>query len=293
MLLAARRLEWDLIHEGASELRRHVAGTDPALSVKAALGLRLPWLLARDPTHQDEWLALLFGEQVADSATKATWEAYLLYSRFFSDTAALLAREYQAAVMALEPRPQEERGRPRDEDEQLGIHIAMAHLLALPAEDEGQWLHEFYARAAGWLRGRVTRWIAEQAASDEAGEGVRARARAFLAERVELADPDADREELKAVSWVSAASDHEHDVLRVLVLPALEKTRGETENEAGAARLAARLSTDDPPSAARVLQLLVAGDPWRSLPHVAGAELRQALELLMGEPTRPAPSLRT
>jgi hypothetical protein len=30
-----------------------------------------------------------------------------------------------------------------------------------------------------------------------------------------------------------------------------------------------------------VLQLLVAGDPWRSLPHVAGVELRQALELVM------------
>ena len=157
---------------------------------------------------------MLFGDLVADSARKATWEAYLLYSRFFSDTAALLAREYQAAVMALEPRPQEERGRPRDEDEQLGIHVAMAHLLALPAEEEGRWLHEFFARAAGWLRGRVTRLIAEQAASDNVGEEVRARARAFLAERVELADPDVDGEELKAISWVSAASDHEREVLR-------------------------------------------------------------------------------
>ena len=282
LLLAARRLEWGPIHEGTSELLRHVARTDRALAVKAAMGLRLPWLLARDPDHQDEWLALLFGETVAASARKATWEAYLLYSRFFSDTATLLAREYQAAVMALEPRPQEERGRPRDEDEQLGTHVAMAHLLALPVEEEGRWLREFFARAAGWLRGRVTRWIAEQAASDNVGEEVRARARAFLAERVEVADPDADREELKAISWVSAASDHGREVVRALLLPALEKTRGETENEAGAARLAARLSTDDPQSAARLLQLLVAGDPWRSLPHVAGAELREALEQLIG-----------
>jgi hypothetical protein len=281
LLLQAQRLSRAPIHQGASELLRHVARTDRALSVRAALGLRLPWLLARDPAHQDEWLALLFGELVSESARKATWEAYLLYSRFFSDTAALLAGEYRAAVLALEPRPQEERGRPRDEDEQLGIHVAMAHLLALPAEEDGRWLHEFFARAAGWLRGRVTRWIAEQAASDNVGEEVRARARSFLAERVEVADPDVDGEELKAVSWISAASDHEPEVLRALLLPALEKTRGETENEAGAARLAARLSTDEPVSAARVLQLLVAGDPWRSLPHVAGVELRQALGQLM------------
>ena len=42
VLLAARRLEWGPIHEGTSELLRHVARTDRALSVKAAMGLRLP-----------------------------------------------------------------------------------------------------------------------------------------------------------------------------------------------------------------------------------------------------------
>lgn len=282
LLLEARRLGWETLLDGASESLRHVARSDPARSVKAALGLRLPWILARDSAHQEEWLDLLFGDGVPESAKQATWQAYLLYSRFFSDTAALLAREYGAAVMALEPRPQEEGGRPRDEDEQLGIHVATAHLLALPAEGAGRWLHKFYTKAAGWLRGRVTRWIAQQAASDDDGEEIRARARAFLAERVESGDPDADGEELKAVSWVSAASDQEGEVLRKILLPALEKTRGETENEAGTARLAARMATTDPRSAGRVLQLLVAGDPWRSLPHVAGAELREALDRLMG-----------
>jgi hypothetical protein len=277
LLLEARKLGWERLRESVSEALRDTARTDPARSVRAALGLRLPWILARDPDHHGEWLVLLFGDTVADVAKQATWQAYLLYSRFFSDTAALLARQYDAAVAALEPRPHDERGRPRDEDERLGIHVAMAHLLALPVEDAGQWLRGFYARSAGWLRGRVTRWVAAQAASDDVGDEVRARARAFLAERVQSGDAEADREELEAISWVSGASDREGEVLRTILLPALEKTRGETENQTGAGRLAARMATADPPSAARVLQLLVAGDPWRSLPHVASAELRDAL----------------
>jgi hypothetical protein len=280
LLLEARRAGWTTVLDGASESLRRVASADSARSVRAAFGLRLPWLLARDVARQGEWLELLFGDTVPDPARRTTWQGYLLYSRFFPDTAALLAAQYQQAVMALEPRPQDERGRPRDEDEQLGIHVAMAHLLTMPPAVEGGWLHEFYERAAGWLRGRVTRWIAEQAASDEAGDEIRARARVFLAERVAAADSAADAEELKAVSWIAAASDHERDVLVGIVLPALEKTGGETENEPGAAALAARRSTTDPRSAARVIQLLVAGDPWRSLPHVAAAELRQALDQL-------------
>lgn len=281
LLLEARRAGWTTVLEAASDALRHVAAADPARSVRAAFGLRLPWLLARDVGYQGEWLELLFGDAVPEPAKRTTWRGYLLYSRFFPDTAALVAGQYQHAVMALEPRAQDEHGRPRDEDEQLGIHVAMAHLLALPPEADGRWLREFYQRAAGWLRGRVTRWLAEQAASDEASDEIRARARAFLAERVAAADAELDTDELKAVSWIAGASDHEHDVLVDIVLPALEKAHGETENEPGAAALAARRSTTDPRSAARVLQLLVAGDPWRSLPHVAAAELRQALERLM------------
>lgn len=279
LLLEARRAGWTTVIEAASEALRRVATADLSRSVRAAFGLRLPWLLGRDNAHQGEWLKLLFGDAVPEPAKQTTWHGYLLYSRFFPDIAALLAAQYHRAVRTLERRPQDERGRPRDKDEQLGIHVAMAHLVAMRPEAEGRWLHDFYQRAAGWLRGRVTRWIAEQAASDEATDEIRARARAFLAERA--ADPKADAEELKAVSWIAPASDHEHEVLVSILLPALEKTRGETESEPGAAALAARRSTADPRSAARLIQLLVEGDPWRSLPHVATAELRQALEQLM------------
>lgn len=151
----------------------------------------------------------------------------------------------------------------------------------MPAEAAGDWLGAFYERAPDSLRSRVTRWIAEQAAVDEATPDVRARSRSFLLQRVTIATGAADMEDLKAVGWVAGATDRADEVLATIVLPALEKTGGATDNEAGTAALAARMAAASPRPAARVLQLLVDGDPWRSLPHVAVAELRSALEVLV------------
>jgi hypothetical protein len=281
LLVEAHRRGWTVLLNTTLEALRIEVAADHSRSVRGAIGLRLPWLLARDEEHQRDWLELLFGGDVPESSKTAAWQAYLLYSRFFSDTVTLLRAQYDAAVLTHQTRPQDDRGRPRDEDEQLGVHVALAHLLGLEPEHEGHWLDQFYGRAAGWVRGRVTRWIAEQAASASAQPEIRARARAFLDERVAAADPEADAEELKAVAWIAPASDEEQDVLNRILLPALEKTRGVTENEPGAAGLAARLSVSNPRSSARVIQLLVEGDQWHSLPHVASAELRRALEQLM------------
>jgi hypothetical protein len=57
---------------------------------------------------------------------------------------------------------------------------------------------------------------------------------------------------------------------------------GRTENEQGATELVERTSTICPGAAGRALHLLVDGDEWRSLPHVAAEPLRRALENLMG-----------
>jgi hypothetical protein len=280
LLLECQRMgKTDLVEATGAALRTHVA-TDDSRSVRAALGIRLPWLLLNDVPHQAEWIELLFGPGVSPEAKRATWHAYLSYSRFFVNTATLLARQYTESVTRLEPRPEDSRRGPRDEDEQLGIHAAFAHLLGLPAEAAGDWLGAFYERAPGWLRSRVTRWIAEQAAVDEATPEVRARSRSFLLQRVAIADAAADVEDLKAVGWIAAATERGDEVLAI-VLPALEKTGGATDNEVGMASLAARMATGSPRPSARVLQLLVDGDPWRSLPHVAAAELRTALEVLV------------
>ncbi|MEA2519345.1 MAG: hypothetical protein QOF49_1425, partial [Chloroflexota bacterium] len=71
------------------------------------------------------------------------------------------------------------------------------------------------------------------------------------------------------------------DVLEGIILPALTKTGGRTENEQGSTELVARMSAGRPAPAARALRLLVDGDEWHSLPHVAAEPLRRALEDLI------------
>ena len=280
LLLLLRRAERpELADETSGVLRAAIAG-DYSRSVRAAAGMRLPWLLVRDSAHRSEWLLLLFGADVPDVARDATWEAYVLYSRFFTDAAALLDRQYSAAVARLEARSKDDHGGLGDRDEELGIHVAKAHLLAMPAEAEGRWLAQLYERAPDWLRARVTRWIAEQAATKEAGPAVRERARAFLRHRLEREDAVVETEELKAIGWVARASDLEAEILERIVLPALERTRGATDDEPGVADLIARCSAANPLAAARALRLLVDGDPWHSLPHIAADELRRALDVL-------------
>lgn len=288
LLLSARRANRATQAEETSEILRNAISRDTSLSVRSAVGMRLPWLLGRDAAHQAEWLELLFGADVPSPSSGATWSAYLLYARFFPDIATVLAPQYQSAVTTLVPRSEEDRGRPRDDDERLGVHVAMAHILGLPPESEGAWLQEFYGRAADWVRARVTRWIAEQAADAEVAGEIRGRARAFLANRVQLVDAQAGDGELKAISWISATADSERDILETILLPALEKTGGATENEQGATSLASRIASEMPREAARLLQLLVAGDQWHSLPHIAATELRAALEQIMQSADREA-----
>lgn len=70
-------------------------------------------------------------------------------------------------------------------------------------------------------------------------------------------------------------------MLTTIILPALEKSGGRTENEQGATELVDRISTTSPGAAGRALHLLVDGDEWRSLPHIAAQPLRSALQNLM------------
>lgn len=280
LLLEARRTDRSALAEATSATLRRVVAADQSRSVRAAIGIRLPWLLGNDEPHQAEWLDLIFGDAVPSTARKAAWEAYLLYSRFFSSEAATLAPQYDLAVATHEPRPEDEAGRRGQTDEHLGIHVALAHVLGLEVERRGDWLTEFYRRAAGWVRARVTRWIAEQGAAADANPEIRRRARDFLRQRITAADAEADIEELKAVAWVATATDESDEILEIL-LSALEKTAGVTENEPGAVALAARMAAARPSSAARLVQLLVEGDQWHSLPHIASAELQSALERLL------------
>jgi hypothetical protein len=267
----------------AEEIRRLLRGRiadDQSLSVRAAVGIRLPWLLANDSDAVEWWLATLFGPEVTAEARDACWHAYLMYARFFRPTAILLASQYERALTDLTARAEDDRGRPSDPDEMLGIHVGMAHLTALPVEGVETWLARFYARAADWVRARVTRWIAEQAANSEATAEVRDRARAFLRDRTAMLTATDDAGELKSVGWIGRTSDRPEEVLEEIVLPALERCGGTTEDEPGLADLVSRCAQTRPLASARALELLVRGDQWHSLPHIAGTDLQRALEIL-------------
>lgn len=270
--------------EASTILREALLHPDGAVSVRAAIGLRLPWILGHDADRQGEWIELLFGPTVDRMLRDACWQAYLLYSHLFRDTVVLLDRMYLEAVNTLEANEREEPNRPRDDLEKLGVHVAWAHVLGIPAEADGSWLMTFYRRAPDWVRGRVTRWIAEQAADEDASQEVRDRARDFLRARVADVDPETDKAELGAMSWIASTPDRPDDVLTTVILPALEKAGGRTENEQGATELVERTSTICPGAAGRALRLLVDGDEWRSLPHIAAGPLRRALENLMASP---------
>lgn len=286
LIEAARKNYRSEFDEASTILRQALLHPDGAVPVRAAIGLRLPWILGHDADRQGEWIELLFGPTVDRTLRHACWQAYLLYSRLFRDTVVLLDRVYREAVDTLEADEREEPNRPRDDLEKLGVHVAWAHVLGIPAEAEGSWLLTFYGRAPDWVRGRVTRWIAEQAADEDASEQVRDRARDFLRARVADADPETDKAELGAMTWIASTTDRPDDVLTTVILPALEKTDGRTENEQGAAELVDRISTTSPGAAVRALHLLVDGDEWHSLPHVAAEPLRSALQKLMasGDP---------
>jgi hypothetical protein len=268
-----------LVVEVRNLLRRRIAA-DESISVRAAVGLRLPWLLANDQGAEATWLAILFGPDVDPEAREACWHAYLLYSRYFRSTAILLAPEYDRTLTDLAPRAEDDRGRPHDAEESLGIHIGMAHLTTLPVDGADTWLARFYANAADWLRARVTRWLAEQAAISENTTDIRDRARAFLRDRITALNAADNPKELNAIGWIGRTEDRQEAVLEEIVLPALERSGGATDDEPGLTGLVSRCANTRPLSSARALELLVRGDERHSLPHIAGAELQQALETL-------------
>lgn len=281
LMFEARRLGLeDEFQELSGLLRQGVLHPDGAIPIRASIGMRLPWLLGHDVGRQAEWVECLLGSDVPAAQRDACFQGYLLYARIFSESVELLRGAYGRAVVELAADDNRDRGL-RDEREHLGIHVAWAHLTGSRAEAEEQWLATFFSRAPDAVRAHVARWIAEQAASDDSDEGARNAARAFLRARVVEADPSEAASELDAVSWVAPAVNRSEEVLIEIILPALEKTRGRTENESGVAELAARLAQTQPLPAARALRLLVEGDELHSLPHVAADPLRRGLETLM------------
>lgn len=266
--------------DAASDLLRNlISHPDGAIPVRAALGIRLPWLLSRDAERRAWWLDQLLGPDVPDLLWRVCWQAYVLYSRLFTDTVELLEVSYRRALTSV-PSMTERASGPRDEGEQLGVHVAWAYVVGVTPEQSEARLTTFFEQAPDWLRAYVTRWIAEQAAEAQAPDDVRDRALRFLKTRVDGATGLADAAELAAISWIAASGDER--TLADILLPALEKSGGRAENEQGAAELAARMAARQPAHAARAMLLLIQGDRWHGLPHLARDALRQGLATAIG-----------
>jgi hypothetical protein len=102
----------------------------------------------------------------------------------------------------------------------------------------------------------------------------------FIQARVQGADGTTDQAELEGVSWIAASRDD--TVLGGVVLPALLKSGGSTENGQAVAEMAARVAVNEPRVAAQALVLLVGGDRWQALPRIAREPIRRGLELALG-----------
>jgi hypothetical protein len=241
--------------------------------------MKLPWLLDAEAQRTDEWLPLLFGEGVPHQANMAAWEAYLLYARFYSETALILRSRYEVALDALTSDEDRNALAGRDPVEQLGIHVGVAYLRNLaPGRD---WITRYYRGASDQDRSYVTRWLGEQTAIEDAPDSIATLARGFLAQRVSEAKAETDPHELRANGWAAAAADHKDDVLTDILLPTLEKTGGRIDNEEACITFVGSLASDLPAQAARALQLLIEGDEWRVLPRLAAVEIREGLERLL------------
>jgi hypothetical protein len=233
-----------------------------------------PRIAAADPAGAERWAELLFGPGTPVELRRVAFETYVVSWRYNTRTAAALAPAYDTALADLEAGIQPSWGAA------LGQHLIIADLTGLAGARDRRWVGRWYAHVPDEQRGQGTRLLADVAAS--AANGVRSRARDLLRWRVEVADAAPGRRELEEVTWASASTWEPGEVLASIVLPALERTGGRALDAPGVATLIARQARLQPDVAARSLRLLVDGDEYLAIAHLAGGQLREALSALLG-----------
>lgn len=251
----------------------NVASDGPPAVAAAALGSAFPWTAAADPPEAERRAAALFGPVAMADSRRAAFEAYVVSWRYTSRIGQVLVDAYETALTEFET------GRAPSWDVALGQHLTVADLSDLPGARDRRWVERWYTRAPDELRTTVTQLLSEVAAGD--ASAACSRARDLLRWRVR--DPDiapGDRE-LEEVSFVSSAAHGCDEILGDIVLPALERTHGRAMNAPGVAALIARQARAQPDVAAPALRLLLDGDEYLALPHVAPAELREGLSALL------------
>lgn len=96
-----------------------------------------------------------------------------------------------------------------------------------------------------------------------------------------MADDTPARGELEEVTWVSSATTDPNDVLSSIVLPAMRRAGGRVADVTGVTTLLADQAETQPAAVAEALRLLVDGDEYGSVPHLAEGQLRLTFSRLL------------
>jgi hypothetical protein len=260
----------------AKALLRHLADlteADVPSVIYAAMGSIFPQVVRSDPDSAAIWSERLFGPGVDLTSRNMAFEAYVTQWQFRLDIGSLLAPAYEDAVRAIEE------GRGFRGAVELGQHLISADLIGLPQARDLDWVERWYANASTDLKPHATRLLAEAAKADR--QDIRERARELLRWRAEVADDTPAHGELEEVTWVSSATTDANDVLSSIVLPAMRRARGRVADVTGVTTLMADQAESQPAAVAEALRLLIDGDEYGSVPHLAEGQLRLTFSRLL------------
>jgi hypothetical protein len=240
--------------------------------VYGAFGVIVPQI-ARTAAAALAWSERLFGSAVDADLSRVAFDGYLTRWSYLARLGSELVIAYETGVVDLEA------GVARKAPMELGNHAIAADLLGLPEARSHDWVRRWYEAAPSELRSHATRLLAE--AAKERDTDVRGRARDLLSWRVEVADPTVAHGELEEVSWIASDEADPADALSRVLLPAMRRSGGRVADGPGVAELAARQAEEQPGLAIEALRLLIDGDEYGVVSHLAEGQLRDCLAKLL------------
>jgi hypothetical protein len=206
--------------------------------------------------------------------------AYLTWWNYHPSRGSALAPAYERALEGYSGMVDARRTDELRWVEGLGAHVLSATITDLPDQRGRDWLHRWSLAATDRERATVARLTA-QVASGNSSDAVRDRARGVLSARIPTLALESDRQELEAMTWVAPSEDEPVAILTGIVLPALEKTGGTTHNGPGVVKLIAEVASVVPDAAMSALRLVVDGDEYLVLCHLAAEQMERALRKLL------------
>ncbi len=237
---------------------------DPSVAVRAVYGQWVPWLFLLDPN----WTRMHLGDIFPRSAEHrdlrlAAWGTYLLYSRAFNDTLALLRDEYAFAIDRLgqDHFPGSRSDKP---DLRLVDHVMIYYMRGLISlDDPGDLLQRFYRVASPDHRERAVSFLGHSLQDEQNSvppPDVQERHTALLDFRLESSTPWTEKaEELAPFGWwfASGKLDQAWALSRLVTILRHGK---KIEAEHLVVKQLASIAASDPVGAVEALLLIVEAD---------------------------------